>query len=103
MANDLWAWVGVGFDGDIVRWIEIGEENETFFASAQVRSALRLAGLELEDTRAPGRESWALSSPVRSGDLGSSKRIGGHIRKGADILMGIIDHIRPNGTRAITA
>jgi hypothetical protein len=103
MENDLWAWVGVGFDGSIVRWIEIGEENETFFAPARVRSALRLAGLERQDTRVPGRESWALSSPVRFGDLGSSKRTGGHIRKGTDIVMGIIDHIRPNDTQATPA
>jgi hypothetical protein len=92
MENDLWVWLGVGFNRHIVLWSEVGEY-EKYFSSPSVQSVIKRARLEHQELRTKGRESWWHESRLAVKKLSGSEYLELKVGQTADNLKAIIDQV----------
>ncbi len=92
MENNLWVWLGVGFNRDIVLWSEVGEY-EKYFAPPAVQSVIKHARLEHQESRMIGRESWWRESRLDVRKLSGAGYLELHVSRAAGKLKAVIDQV----------
>lgn len=94
--DDVWLWIGVGFDGDIVLSLEVGGHGR-LFAPKRVRTTLTRLGLKRDEARTAHLETWWGQRSVEPHSLIDRAYLLPRIRRAAETLKTLTEGL--GGTR----